>query len=262
MTSTSVSRYRVGASVSSVEVLLAARTAAEDAAPLATRQLEAGVRIDAPLQVVGVTPGPPDLDGALRFVVEAPSGALGTILVQPSTLLVLADLIMGGRGVADDRSPSRLEIELVAERLLEPLATILAGVAPGRPAPTALVERALPAPARSLVIELAFVHGDVSHTVLLEVFARHAGDQTDSDTTAMEVICAEVPLELSFKFEPVSLRAADVSALAPGDVICLDHRAGAPVVGEVDGTPFLTALVGTARRRAAVEVVELIERSN
>ncbi len=262
MTSTSMTRYRVGASVSSVELLLDARTAAEAAMPLASRQLGAGVRTDEPLQVVRVTPGPAVWEGARRFAAEARSGALGTVLIQPAGLVVLADLVMGGRGLAEDRPPTPLEVELVAQRLLEPMATVLDAVAPGRPAAAALVERELSTAARSLVVELSLPHDDAVIGLLVEVFAHHLADgPTDADSARMEAICSEVPLELRFEFSPVSLRAREVAALAPGDVICLDHAAGSPVVGEVDGTPFVTGRVGVARRRAAIEVVDLIDRS-
>ena len=64
------SPYHIGASVSSVELLLDARTAAESAAPLARRVLAGALRVDEPLEVMGVTPGPAKVDGAMNAIAE------------------------------------------------------------------------------------------------------------------------------------------------------------------------------------------------
>ena len=252
--------YRIGSSVSSVELLLDARTAAESAAVLASRQLTAALRLEEPLVVKGVVPGPVEWESALRFVVEAPSGALGALFVDPSTIGVLADLIMGGRGIADDGPPSALELKLFAERLLEPMGTLIDAVAPGRPAPIALVQRDFDTPARSLVVQMEVACREEELVFWLEVLAHHLSDDTaDADATSAEAVCSDVPLEITFKFAPAHLKAHEVARLAPGDVICLEHERDEPVVGVVDGRALVKGRVGTSKQRAAVEVVDLIE---
>lgn len=252
--------YRIGSSVTSVELLLDARTAAEGAAVLASRQLAAATRLDQPIAIKGAQPGPAEQGERRKFVLEARSGLLGAALVDSSTIMTLADLVMGGRGVAEDRDPSSLELELFTQRLLEPIATIVDAVAPGRPTPVALVERDYPSPARSIVIEVAVPHGDSELTLSIEVLAHHlADDASDVDPARMEAICNTVPLELTFKYTPVHMPAHEVAQLQPGDVICLDHDVADPVVGEVGGRPMVHGRVGVSRRRAAVEVVDLIE---
>ena len=256
------SPYRIGSSVSSVELLLEARTAAEGALPLFGQQLSGGTRVSGPFEVTGVVPGPAEWDTAMRFVAEARSGVLGALLVEQATVVQIADLIIGGRGRAEDREPSPLEVELFAGRMLTPVATILDAVAPGRPEPVALIDRDYAAPARSLIVELAVTHGDDTVRALVEVLAHHiADDRGELDSSTMEHICEDVPLEMTFTFTPVHLQAHEVAALQPGDVICLEHGTDKPLLGEVGGQALVTGRVGVSRRHAAIEVVELVERS-
>lgn len=252
--------YKIGSSVSSVELLLEAQTAAEGAVALASMQLATASRIDGGLEVTGMSPGPADWPEAAKFVVEARSGSLGTLFVENSTIVLLGDLIMGGRGLSEDREPSALELSLFTQRLMEPVAVFMDAMAPGRPHPIALVQRDHLPPARSMVLELALRHGDVSQVLLVEVLAHHvADDLAEVDSTVMEAVCEDVPMELTFTFAPVQLPAREVATLQPGDVICLEHETDDPVTGRVDGKPLVVGRVGTSRRRVAVEVLDLVD---
>jgi flagellar motor switch/type III secretory pathway protein FliN len=253
-------RYEVGSSVTSVELLLDARTAAEGAALLATRQFVAATSIDGPIEIVNATPGPANWDGARKFVVEARSGVLGALLVESRTIGIVADLIMGGRGVESSDEPSELEVDLFTQRALGFLHTLLDAVAPARPEPIALTEREYPTPARSIVVLASVTHRGEQLPFHVEVLAHHvADDQHEIDDARMQAICQDVPLELNFKFSSVQLKAEDVSALEPGDVICLEHDLAAPLVGMVSGKPMMRGRVGVSRRRAAIEVTDLID---
>jgi hypothetical protein len=255
--------YAIGSSVSSVELLLDARTAAEGCAPLVSQQLAASTRIDSPVEVWDVVPGPLVVGDDLQFVAEAQSGALGTLSISPTALVMFVDLIMGGRGIGEDRGPSRLELDLFTARFVEPVGTILDALAPGRPAPVALVHRELPLPPRSLVVTFRSEHREVPVSFKVEVLAHHLADDTaEADFQTMEHVCGDVALDISFTFSPVALTTSEVAALSVGDVICLDHAADQPIVGEVDGLPMVHGRVGTSRQRVAVEVVDLIERNN
>lgn len=252
--------YEIGSSVTSVELLLDARTAAEGAATLATRQLVAATGVEGPISITGTRPGPAVWREARKFVVEARSGVLGAILLESATISVLADLIMGGRGVSSDEEPSALEVGLVTDRLIAPVGTILDAVAPARPEPVALTERDYPTPARSLVVHATVEHREVEMPIQVEVLAHHVmDDQQEIDDVRMGRICQEVPLELTFKYSTVRLPAEEVSALEPGDVICLEHDLDQPLVGEVSGKPMVKGRVGISRRHAAVEVTDLID---
>lgn len=254
--------YRIGSSVSSVELLLDARSAAEEAMAMATRSLAASVRITGELEVTNVSPGPAEFEGALRFVVEARSGALGSLLVQPDAIVTVADLVMGGRGVQEERLPTPLELNLFTERFLEPVGIVLDAVAPRRPEPIALTLRETPASGRSMVVEFTLMHDGRPLVFVLESLAHHlADDQDEVDAERMAQICNEVPLEIAFSFTPIHLPAREVAGLSPGDVICLEHELEQPLVGSVDGKPLVKGRMGTSKRRAAIEVVDLIEGS-
>lgn len=252
--------YRVGSSVSSVELLLEARTAADSVVGAVSQQLASGARVDGAVTVTGVRPGPATANGAMKFLAQGDTGVLGALVVEPITVVQLADLIIGGRGTAEDRPPSSLELDLFAARMLAPVATLIDAVAPNRPEARVLVEGDYPTPARSLVVELSVEHADTTAHLLVEVLAHHlAADPDDKDAAALEAVCEDVPLEMSFRFAPVHLHTREIAQLQPGDVICLEHEAGKPLVGEVDGRPLVIGRVGVSHRRAAVEVVDLVE---
>lgn len=253
--------YEVGASVSSVELLLDARTAAEGAAALATERLVGQTGIDGPLEVQLAVPGPARWEGARRFAVEARSGLLGALFCQDALISVLADLIMGGRGVSGDEPPSDLEINLFTQRVCGVAGIVLDAVQPGRPEPITLIERDYETPARSVVVEATVTHRDEAHPLKFEVLAHHvADDQQEVDDSRMAEICHEVSLPLSFRYSPITLHASDVAALEPGDVICLEHDIDAPVTGAVGERALLKGAPGRVGRRAGVEIVDLIER--
>lgn len=256
------SSYRVGTSVSSVERLLEARTAAEDAIARVGEVFIARTRIDGPVEVVGVSPGPPTAGDAMTFVARTHDAALGSVIVPRATVVQIADLVIGGRGVPDDRMPTPLEIDLFSTRLVEPIGALIDAVAPGRPTIVALDHGELPSPARSLVIELALTHAGASTALVVEVLTHHVPDDDgESDAAAIERVCSDVPVELSVRFTPVQVPAGDIAELRPGDVIRLDHELSKPLVGVVDGRPVVTARVGVSNRRVAIEVVDLVEES-
>ena len=252
--------YEVGSSVSSVELLLDARTAAEGAAPLATRSLVAETNVDGPLSITRAVPGPAEMAGARRFAIEARSGLLGAMFCHNQLINVLADLIMGGRGTSSDGEPSELEMTLCLDRMLPAVNVIIDALQPGRPEAIALIERDYGNPARSMVVETTLHHRDVNHPVVFEALAHHVVDDThEIDTQRMAAICDEVSLPVSFQYSPIQLTARDVAALEPGDVICLDHELDAPVTGLVGGRALFTGATGLAGRRTAIKVVDLIE---
>lgn len=252
--------YQIGSGVSSVELLLEARTAAEDVAQAASRQLAAVVPLDAPFVVTNVVPGPAELEDAVRFEAEASTGVLGSLLVQRSTIVVFADLIMGGRGFTGDHEPSKLELDLFADRLVGPVSTFLAAVAGGRPELLSLVKRDTAKPALSTVVELSLEHRETAMLFQVEVLAHHLEDGNSAlDASVMAAACGEVPLELTFDFPPVRLPAREVASLVVGDVICLEHSADELVIGRVGGTALVSGRVGRSRRHVAVQVVDVIE---
>ena len=254
--------YEVGSSVSSVELLLDARTAAEGAAPLASRTLVGATGVEGPLTIARAIPGPAHVPGARRFAIEARSGLLGALFIENPLINVLADLIMGGRGIASEGVPSELELTLTLDRMLPAVSFLIDAVQPGRPEPVSLIERDYGTPARSIVIEGSLLHQGVEHPVIFEALAHHvADDNHEVDTGRMAAICDEVSLPVSFRYDAIHLNTTDVAALEPGDVICLEHDSNAPITGIVGGRALFRGATGAVGRKAAVEVVDLIEET-
>ena len=69
---------------------------------------------------------------------------------------------------------------------------------------------------------------------------------------------AEVPVDVCIRLEPTSLSAAEVEALAPGDVIRLEHRIDRPLLGLMDDQVVLHATLGQRGRRRAVLVTDML----
>lgn len=254
--------YRIGRPTTPVEQLLEMRTRADQAAPAASAQLSGQIRLDAPIVVTGLAAGPTDADGDLVMAIDSEHGLIGRLLISAGTLNGLADLIMGGRGVPEDRVPTDLEVELVATRMLDSIATISEAVAPSLPAAVALDDRAFDFTGRSTVVSLSVEHRDTAFTFRVDLLDQHVeGGGIAGEDELMEAICGEVPVELNLRFQPTRLPAREIEDLVPGDVICLDHELGAPLIGEVDGRALLLALPGLSRRSVAVQITDLLEGS-
>lgn len=208
--------------------------------------------------------------GHTWFVVEhaGPGGRTGPgALVLPDELVVrLAEVLMGGPGLGADRSPTRLEASLVANRLRVALAPVVAGLEETGLGGIHLVpaDGDTPPCAPDLlraVIEL--VVGGVEGSMELALPAALVGgagqDRSvpEPHPTVADAL-ERVPLTVAIRFEPVELAATDVDGLAVGDVIRLDHPVGRPLVGELDGRAVLRVRPGRRGRRLAVEVEEVL----
>jgi flagellar motor switch protein FliM len=66
----------------------------------------------------------------------------------------------------------------------------------------------------------------------------------------------DVTVEVSVRFRAVGLSPTRLMNLAVGDVLVLDHRFGAPLTVEVDGTGFVQAMAGKSGTRLAALVVD------
>jgi flagellar motor switch protein FliM len=66
----------------------------------------------------------------------------------------------------------------------------------------------------------------------------------------------DVTVEVGVRFHPVGLTPTRLMNLAVGDVLVLDHRFGAPLTVEVDGTAFVQAMAGKSGTRLAALVID------
>lgn len=205
-------------------------------------------------------------------------GRLGLAAIPQVSVIALADALMGGPGVADDREAAALEMRLVATRLTTALAPVAAAfesfglrdlvLEPCDAPPTisgALVgfgilfsiappQWSLEAPTE-VAITLAFP---------ASLFALNERGHAAAPPASPEIEAAlrGVPLDVDVRFHPLSLAAGELDELAVGDVIRLDHHTDEPLTALVDGRPLFLARLGRAGRNVAVEIVAVTEESH
>ena len=202
-------------------------------------------------------------------------GRLGLAAVPGAAVVALADALMGGPGLAEDREATALEINLVATRLtmtLAPVANALEGyglpdlvLEPVAEAPTiggALtgfgLNFAIAPPAWSIE---APTEVPVTIAFPAALFSHHDRSHAAMPAALPEIEAAlrSVPLEVDVRFHPLSLAAGELDELSVGDVIRLDHPVDDPLTGVVDGRPLFLARLARAGRNVAVEIVDVTE---
>lgn len=187
------------------------------------------------------------------------------LALETPAVVRFADVLMGGRGEQGDGRPSTLEVRLVAGRLtvaLECLGELLAaqGVAGTAveavdgPAELALDGQLVQA---ALDIALGEARGAAWLLVPLAAHAVPAGRADADGGAAVVEALAAVPVPVSVRFAPLSMRASELDGLEVGDVIRLEQPSAATVVAEVGGHPLFRGRPGRQGRRLAVEVVEM-----
>jgi len=254
-----IRHYRVGIASFSDERLAEIRSLVARALEVESRGLANLVRRDVRFDIGSVVPGPPDPTDLTAFAVTSRDHhGLGQLLFSEGAILAISDLMMGGRGDVDERPPTELETEISCGRMTT-LAGALVGVVQGSEDPVELE----PVGEHSLLlgdqvtIEFRLVAADASHKMLFAAPIRRPISTSD-DLDLVARTCAEIPVELAVRFEPVHLSAKDVASLSTGDVLCLDHEISEMIVATVDGRPLLATRLGRSRRHVAIEIVDLL----
>jgi flagellar motor switch protein FliM len=202
---------------------------------------------------------------------QDPAGAPpGVAVLSDEDVTGLADVLMGGPGLAAEREPTPLERRVVASRLsqaLRPLVDALGsfGVESITLSPSCQDEAGANAALVRLPIELTV--GELTAELTLafpaSLFAgAERGPGLAPPLPEVDAALRSVPVTVSVRFAPLRLAADDLDGLAVGDVVRLDHPVDRPLVGEVDGRPLFLAQAGRAGRNVAVEVVEVLEEAN
>lgn len=204
-------------------------------------------------------------------------GRLGLAAIPQSAVVALADALMGGPGLAEEREAAALEINLVSTRLTTALGAVTTALAPfGLPALELDPCGEAPAIGGTLVgFEILFSIGppqwslegatEVPLTIAFptSLFAPsergHASTPVASPELEAALRC--VPMDIDVRFHPLSLGAGELDELAVGDVIRLDHATDDPLTGLVDGRPLFLAKLGRAGRNVAVEIVDVTEET-
>lgn len=96
----------------------------------------------------------------------------------------------------------------------------------------------------------------------LEAIAGHslAGDRRFGDSRgaaeAMARVMADVPVDVTVRFQPVALPSSEVAGLRVGDVVPLGHATDQPLSVLASGIPLLAAVPGRKRKRLACRIVD------
>jgi flagellar motor switch protein FliM len=90
---------------------------------------------------------------------------------------------------------------------------------------------------------------------------RSEGDSTDAraaEATARRLRdrLGDVPLDVSIRFSPLVLSPERILTLAEGDLVTLDHRAGAALTVQAGGISFGSAVAGRSGNRLAALIVD------
>jgi flagellar motor switch/type III secretory pathway protein FliN len=255
-----VTPLAIGGNATSVERLLSLRTAAEGSLDAVTISMGASFRRqDLVVAVTGVSGGAKEDDDARLLALESDTGTLGHVLVGPELTIGLADLVMGGTGMTEERAPTSLELDLVMKRLVLALRPLLSAVAPGRGELTRIEPVETRDVGRATTVQLEVRMGDQVCPVTLEVLERQILRNSGADKVSMQKVCQHVEVELQVWLDALTMRTADLATLQPGDVLCLEHDANKPLTCTVDGQEVFRASLGRHRSRVAVQVVDAIE---
>lgn len=206
-------------------------------------------------------------------VVQLPVGALMTWV----------DYLLGGPGRQDDipeRELTEIEVTLVRDLLQHALADLgyaFAAVAPlearirsiqYNPQFVQAVAASDPVIVASLSVHTDEREDTASMMIPADVLlaALRAGEQNETvdpeEQRARALAQAElsdgvqdVPVEVGVRFSPLTVRPADIVALAPGDVLRLNHPTSRPLDVVVDGVVLARAAAGTQGSRLACKIV-------
>jgi flagellar motor switch protein FliM len=80
-------------------------------------------------------------------------------------------------------------------------------------------------------------------------------EHSQRNATNLRAALGGAPVAVTVRFEPTTLTPSQLLALAPGDVLPLNHRVTAPLAVEAGGTTFAYALAGRRGTRLAGLVV-------
>jgi len=208
-------------------------------------------------------------DGQVWFELDLGLMAGRGVIVLPEAAVVqLADVLMGGPGLPTERRPAALERNIVARRLAAGLAPLITGVVPDAPACglTPCDPNGGRVVSDLVCVTVTFTVGTVESSFELAVpFKAVAADDgvtaeptVDADPAVVAALRA-VAVPVSVHFAPVCISAADLDALAVGDVIRMPHPIAQPLVGRVDGRPYFRARPGRRGRNLAVEIETVVE---
>lgn len=203
-----------------------------------------------------------------------PMAGTGLITVDITLATAIVEKLLGGAGVAQERTSPLTEVELsllaeLHQRAAGDIAEALSLVVETRPVAArqeSRLELIRAAPARSLLIALEFdvsVKSAEGHvriaipaealTSALEAFSGTSSNAPSSVASTGRL--GKCPVEASVRFNNTSVPSRRVAELTEGDVIALDHPVEEPLTLYVGSVPFLAVLAGRRGHQKAFAVI-------
>lgn len=208
-----------------------------------------------------------------------PLGAAGTIHFSLPVALAAIDHMLGGPGGAQPtRTLTDIEVPLLRgllDQMLGVMRYALAPIVALEVTPGAIeynpqfLQAGGPADA-VIVAQFSLQIGEIASPLLitlplaptLPLLDAQGPSETQVDSAEQAQVAArlsdrarELVLEVSLDFAPVQLTADRVLTMAPGDVITLEHRVGAPLTVHAGGVGYARAVAGRSGQRLAALVV-------
>lgn len=186
----------------------------------------------------------------------------------PSSLIALADVVLGGRGTTAERAPMPMELRLAFSLLTPALSPVAAALAPWGAGEFVASEPEIvddqPTPATSTQLRWDFTIGGLDEDLPFRLSIPMPAPVTQTVapvvvTTHAARALAGVPVTMHVQLQATRIAAADLQTLAPGDVLRLDHPAAAPVSCRVDERTLMTARLGRRGAKLAIHVQSLEE---
>ncbi len=191
---------------------------------------------------------------------------LGVAVIPRQVVTGMAELLMGGPGEGEQRTPNRFERSLLARRLTEALGPMWEALGLETIEPPGLTYVGSPLaqiPLSTIAIGCSFATASQGweFTLALSSTVVDAGLALEPKTSGvtMSVAVKDVPVELTVSFSPIKVNAVDIVRLAVGDVIRLEHPQAVPLVVQAQGRPLLLVRHGTTGRRVAIEVLDVLD---
>lgn len=211
-----------------------------------------------------------------------PVSGLGVLDISIPLAMTLVDRLLGGAGTGPhpERALTDLEGTLlthVAEIALGELATAFAPLCTLEPEilrietqPELLKAAAQPEAyaVTVLSLELPDTGAPATHATLalplaglepaMDAFlggGHRAGVREEPPATVADHLL-DVGVDVTLRFDPVSIPAAGLVSLSEGQLLRLGHRTNSPLSVDVEGTSFLAAKPGRLGRRLAFAVVD------
>jgi flagellar motor switch protein FliM len=203
-----------------------------------------------------------------------PMAGTGLIIVDIPLATAIVEKLLGGAGVAQERTAPLTEVELsllaeLHQRLGGDIAEALSLVVESKPVAArqeSRLELIRAAAARSLLIAMEFevtLKSAAGHvrialpadalTASLEAFS--GTSSTASTSVASTGRLGNCPVEASVRFNDTSLPSRRIVELVPGEVVVLNHAVEDPLTLYIGDVPFLAVLAGRRGNQKAFAVI-------